>query len=109
MPITSGHLVDEVLIDIGAPGTIDEKFAHKLAVIYHDGALYHFYCAVSGKWPNDTRGLAVARSKPLVGCGELRFAENTASIRPLQFARESGDLTKEKLLTQPFWSNSPPA
>jgi len=56
--------VDEVLIDIGAPGSIDEKFAHKPAVIYHDGALYHFYCAVSGKWPNDTRGLAVARSKP---------------------------------------------
>jgi predicted GH43/DUF377 family glycosyl hydrolase len=56
--------VDEVLIDIGAPGSIDEKFAHKPAVIWHDGALYHFYCAVSGKWPNDTRGLAVARSKP---------------------------------------------
>jgi len=55
---------DEVLIDVGAPGTIDEKFAHKPAVIFHDGALYHFYCAVSGKWPNDVRGLAVARSKP---------------------------------------------
>ncbi len=55
---------DEVLIDVGPPGSIDEKFAHKPAVIYHDGALYHFYCAVSGKWPNDVRGLAVARSKP---------------------------------------------
>lgn len=55
---------DEVLIDVGPPGTIDEKFAHKPAVIFHDGALYHFYCAVSGKWPNDVRGLAVARSKP---------------------------------------------
>lgn len=55
---------DEVLIDVGAPGAIDEKFAHKPAVIFHDGALYHFYCAVSGKWPNDVRGLAVARSKP---------------------------------------------
>ncbi len=55
---------DEVLIDVGAPGTIDERYAHKPAVIYHDGALYHFYCAVSGKWPNDVRGLAVARSKP---------------------------------------------
>lgn len=55
---------DEVLIDVGAPGTIDEKFAHKPAVIFHDGALYHFYCAVSGKWPNDVRGLAVARSRP---------------------------------------------
>jgi predicted GH43/DUF377 family glycosyl hydrolase len=55
---------EEVLIDVGPPGTIDEKFAHKPAVIHHDGALYHFYCAVSGKWPNDVRGLAVARSKP---------------------------------------------
>ncbi|WHU04584.1 hypothetical protein [Sphingomonas sp. NIBR02145] len=55
---------DEVLIDVGPPGSIDEKFAHKPAVIHHDGALYHFYCAVSGKWPNDVRGLAVARSKP---------------------------------------------
>ena len=53
-----------MLIAPGAPGTIDEKFAHKPAVIYHEGALYHFYCAVSGKYPNGTRGLAVARSKP---------------------------------------------
>lgn len=62
--LTDFKKVDEVLIDVGAPGTIDEKYAHKPAVIYHDGALYHFYCAVSGKWPNDVRGLAVARSKP---------------------------------------------
>ncbi len=61
---TSFRKVDEILIDIGRRGSIDEKFAHKPAVIYHDGALYHFYCAVSGEWPNDTRGLAVARSKP---------------------------------------------
>lgn len=61
---TSFTKVDEVLIAPGPPGTIDEKFAHKPAVIFHDGALHHFYCAVSGKYPNDTRGLAVARSKP---------------------------------------------
>jgi predicted GH43/DUF377 family glycosyl hydrolase len=54
----------EVLIDTGAPGSIDETFAHKPSVITHDGALYHFYCAVSGKWPNEVRGIAVARSKP---------------------------------------------
>ncbi|GAA4006084.1 hypothetical protein [Sphingomonas humi] len=58
------HKAGEVLVDIGKPGSIDEKFAHKPAILYHNGALYHFYCAVSGKWPNDTRGLAVARSKP---------------------------------------------
>jgi len=56
--------VDEVLVDVGPPGSVDEKFAHKPAVIYHDGALYHFYCAVSGDWPNDVRGLSVARSVP---------------------------------------------
>jgi len=54
----------EILIDTGAPGSIDETFAHKPSVIYHEGALYHFYCAVSGKYPNETRGIAVARSKP---------------------------------------------
>jgi hypothetical protein len=53
----------EILIDTGAPGTIDETFAHKPSVIYHDGMLYHFYCAVSGKYPNEVRGIAVARSK----------------------------------------------
>ena len=56
--------VPEVLIDTGAPGSIDETFAHKPSVITHEGTLYHFYCAVSGKWPNETRGIAVARSKP---------------------------------------------
>ena len=52
------------LIDVGPPGSIDETFAHKPSVIYHQGALYHFYCAVAGKYPNEVRGIAVARSKP---------------------------------------------
>ena len=56
--------VPGVLIDAGAPGTIDETHAHKPSVIYHEGSLYHFYCAVSGKYPNETRGITVARSKP---------------------------------------------
>ena len=56
--------VPEVLIDVGPAGSIDETFAHKPSLIYHDGALYHFYCAVSGKWPNEIRGIAVARSTP---------------------------------------------
>ena len=56
--------VSDVLIDTGAPGSIDETFAHKPSLIYHQGALYHFYCAVSGKYPNELRGIAVARSKP---------------------------------------------
>jgi len=56
--------VPEVILDTGTSGSIDETFAHKPSVIYHEGALYHFYCAVSGKWPNEVRGIAVARSKP---------------------------------------------
>ena len=56
--------IPEILIDTGAPGTIDETFAHKPSVITHEGILYHFYCAVSGKYPNEVRGIAVARSKP---------------------------------------------
>jgi hypothetical protein len=56
--------VSEILIDTGAPGSIDETFAHKPSVIYHQGALYHFYCAVSGKYPNEVRGIAVARARP---------------------------------------------
>jgi hypothetical protein len=56
--------VNEIIIDRGAPGTVDEDYAHKPCVFFHDGALYHFYCAVSGKWPHDVRGISVARSKP---------------------------------------------
>ncbi len=56
--------VNEVLIDKGAPGTVDDAFAHKPSMIWHKGDLYHFYCAVSGKWPNDVRGISVARSRP---------------------------------------------
>ena len=55
---------NEILIDVGRPGTVDETFAHKPCVIFHDGALYHFYCAVSGKWPHEVRGISVARSRP---------------------------------------------
>jgi predicted GH43/DUF377 family glycosyl hydrolase len=56
--------VNEILVDVGPPGSVDSTYAHKPSVIFHDGALYHFYCAVSGAWPNETRGISVARSKP---------------------------------------------
>jgi Glycosyl hydrolases family 32 N-terminal domain len=55
--------VTDILIDTGAPGSIDETFAHKPSVIFHEGTLYHFYCAVSGKYPDEVRGIAVARSQ----------------------------------------------
>lgn len=54
----------EPLIDVGPPGAVDETYAHKPSLIHHEGVLYHFYCAVSGKWPNETRGITVARSVP---------------------------------------------
>jgi predicted GH43/DUF377 family glycosyl hydrolase len=53
---------DGVLIDVGAPGSVDSKYAHKPSVIYHRGVLYHFYCAVS---PEYGRGISVATSRPL--------------------------------------------
>ena len=56
--------VDEILIDVGPPGSVDSTYAHKPGVVFHSGVLYHFYCAVSGKWPDEVRGISVARSKP---------------------------------------------
>ena len=56
--------IDQIIIDRGAPGTVDETYAHKPCVIFHNCALYHFYCAVSGKWPHEVRGISVARSRP---------------------------------------------
>ncbi|MBS1854486.1 MAG: family 43 glycosylhydrolase [Acidobacteria bacterium] len=55
--------VPEILIDVGAPGSVDETYAHKPSVVWRDGALYHFYCAVSGRYPNEVRGISVARSR----------------------------------------------
>ena len=56
--------VSEPMIDVGPPGSVDETYAHKPGIIHHHGVLYHYYCAVSGKWPHETRGIAVARSRP---------------------------------------------
>lgn len=35
----------EPIICTGAPGEIDETYAHKPSVLTHDGVLYHFYCS----------------------------------------------------------------
>ncbi len=56
--------LSSILIDVGPPGSVDSTYAHKPSIIYHRGALYHFYCAVSGKWPNEVRGISVSRSTP---------------------------------------------
>ncbi len=54
--------VDEILIDTGPPGSVDETYAHKPSVVWRQGALYHFYCAVSGRYPREVRGISVASS-----------------------------------------------
>jgi predicted GH43/DUF377 family glycosyl hydrolase len=35
------------IIDVGLPGSIDSRYAHKPGIITNDDMLYHFYCAVS--------------------------------------------------------------
>lgn len=40
----------------------DNLFAHKSCVIYHNGVVYHFYCAVN---EHSQRGIAVATSRPM--------------------------------------------
>ena len=62
----------EPLIRNGAPGSLDSRHAHKPCVIYHNGTLYHFYCAVRPteteeerrKFGKEFRCLTVARSTP---------------------------------------------
>jgi predicted GH43/DUF377 family glycosyl hydrolase len=63
---------DGVLIDVGPPGSVDEKYAHKPSIISHRGTLYHFYCAVSKQ---DRRGISVALSSPVQdGAGRIEGA-----------------------------------
>lgn len=59
------------ILTIGGSGTIDSKYAHKPFVIYHDGALYQFYCACRPHMEGDItdnngefRCISVARTKP---------------------------------------------
>lgn len=62
----------EPLLKYGEPGSIDSIHAHKMAVIWHEGALYQFYCAVrptvtseeKARFGNEYRCLTVARSTP---------------------------------------------
>lgn len=55
---------NSVLIAPGPPGTVDSTYSHKPSILTAHGDLYHYYCAVSGAWPHETRGISVARSKP---------------------------------------------
>lgn len=55
---------NSILVDAGPPGSVDDDYAHKPSVIDWKGDFYHFYTAVSGKYPHDVRGISVARSRP---------------------------------------------
>lgn len=50
------------LVDVGPPGSVDSKYAHKPSVVFHQGTLFHFYCAVSNEFG---RGISVAASRPV--------------------------------------------
>ncbi len=39
--------IGRVLIDVGAPGSLDSRYAHKAGLIAAESRLYHFYCAVA--------------------------------------------------------------
>jgi hypothetical protein len=62
--------LDQILIDVGPPGSIDARHAQKPGIITRDGKLYHFYCAVSpARDPHmgeiehgEVRGIAVAHN-----------------------------------------------
>ena len=53
----------------------DEMFAHKSYVVYHNGVVYHFYCAVNN---SDQRGIALATSRPM-GQSEVHFPQPNAT------------------------------
>lgn len=65
---------DEILVDVGPPGSVDARYAHKPGVIARDGILYHFYGASRDKTADDVdavnakdrRGIGLATSRPLV-------------------------------------------
>jgi len=60
----------EILVEPGPEGTLDSRYAHKPAVFFKDGVLYHYYCAVApadGKRHGDVkiseiRGIGLAVS-----------------------------------------------
>jgi predicted GH43/DUF377 family glycosyl hydrolase len=63
----------EPILRVGPPGSLDSIHAHKPAVIWHEGVLYHFYCACRPSQPgdpatnlgNEFRTISVATSQPL--------------------------------------------
>ncbi len=69
--LLSWEKVDAPVLTIGAEGEMDEVHAHKPAMFFEDGTLWHFYCAVrkhragdlTELW-NEFRTIAVASNDP---------------------------------------------
>ena len=60
------------ILTTGAGAAQDSRYAHKPSVIWHEGVLYHFYCAcrpsregdIAGSEEKEFRAITVARSTP---------------------------------------------
>ena len=63
-PLGPFRKVPEIMVDTGPPGAVDETYAHKPSIIFANGMLYHFYCAVRAQGEQELRGISVARSSP---------------------------------------------
>lgn len=60
--------VREPIITYGAPGSSDSGHAHKAAIVYYDGVLYHFYCGTCPYYEgiyHEDRSICVATSIPV--------------------------------------------
>ncbi len=64
--------LSEPILPSGKPGDLDEGHAHKASVVFHNGVLYHFYCATRpwregdrSKIYSEYRTIAVATSHPV--------------------------------------------
>lgn len=70
--------VENPIVRSGEPGELDETHAHKAAMVFHEHALYHFYCAVRPCREGDAtnvhgefRTISVACSKQLGNVHDL--------------------------------------
>ena len=67
----SGDIVNwkkgpEPILNVGPEGSIDSRYAHKPGIITKDGAIYHFYCAVS---PNPAGTIGEIEHSEIRGIG----------------------------------------
>jgi predicted GH43/DUF377 family glycosyl hydrolase len=64
---------NEILVDVGAPGSIDELYAHKPGIIAKAGRLYHFYCAVRPAKEGEAGEIEYAEMRGIAGAHNTTF------------------------------------